>query len=67
MNSPANLRADRWAGADFWAGAVERVTLQELLARCEVITTGTDGGGLDDLLGFALFGAISLRRSSTEG
>lgn len=51
-----NLRADRWAGADFWAGAVERVTLQELLARCEVITTGIDGGGLDDLLGFALVG-----------
>ncbi|WP_126312888.1 terminase large subunit [Delftia acidovorans] len=51
-----NLRADRWAGADFWAGAVERVTLVELLQRCEVITTGIDGGGLDDLLGFALVG-----------
>ncbi len=51
-----SLRADRWAGADFWAGAVERVTLAELLRRCEVITTGIDGGGLDDLLGFALVG-----------
>lgn len=51
-----SLRAGRWPGADFWAGAVERVTLQELLARCEVITTGIDGGGLDDLLGFALVG-----------
>lgn len=54
-----NLRAGRWAGADFWAGAVERVTLQELLARCEVITCGIDGGGLDDLLGFALVGRCS--------
>ncbi|MNZ02165.1 Phage Terminase [compost metagenome] len=51
-----NLRADRWAGADFWAGAVERVTLQELIGRCDVITVGIDGGGLDDLLGFALIG-----------
>lgn len=51
-----SLRAGRWPGADFWAGAVERVTLQELLARCEVITAGIDGGGLDDLLGFALVG-----------
>ena len=51
-----NLRAGRWPGADFWAGAVERVTLPELLQRCEVITTGIDGGGLDDLLGFALVG-----------
>lgn len=51
-----SLRAGRWPGADFWAGAVERVTLQELLERCEVIASGIDGGGLDDLLGFALVG-----------
>lgn len=51
-----SLRAGRWPGADFWAGAVERVTLQELIERCEVITSGIDGGGLDDLLGFALVG-----------
>lgn len=51
-----SLRAGRWPGADFWAGAVERVTLQELIERCEVIASGIDGGGLDDLLGFALVG-----------
>lgn len=51
-----NLAADRWAGADFWEGAVERVTLAELLDRAEVVTAGADGGGLDDLLGMALIG-----------
>lgn len=57
-----NLRSDRWAGADFWEGAVERVTLPELLDRSEVVTVGVDGGGLDDLLGLALIG----RCKSTE-
>lgn len=54
-----NLAADRWAGADFWEGAVERVTLPELLERAEVVTAGADGGGLDDLLGLALVGRCS--------
>lgn len=58
-----NLRSDRWAGADFWEGAVERVTLPELLDRSEVVTVGVDGGGLDDLLGLALVG----RCKSTGG
>lgn len=54
-----NLRSDRWAGADFWQQQArpERVaTLDDLLQRCEVITTGIDGGGLDDLLGLAAVG-----------
>jgi phage terminase large subunit-like protein len=52
------LRSDRWAGAEFWEAAakVPRVTLDELLARSEVIDVGIDGGGLDDLLGFAAVG-----------
>ncbi|CAG8864105.1 hypothetical protein PS861_00182 [Pseudomonas fluorescens] len=51
------LRSDRWAGADYWACASEKkLTLDDLIARCDVIDVGIDGGGLDDLLGFAAVG-----------
>lgn len=53
-----NLRSDRWAGADFWQEQAKApgLTLDDLLDRSEVVDVGIDGGGLDDLLGFAVVG-----------
>jgi phage terminase large subunit-like protein len=52
------LHQDRWPGADFWeaAAAPHRVDRAYLLAECDVVVAGIDGGGLDDLLGLALLG-----------
>ena len=52
------LTEDGWAGAKHWIKG-ERGgprSLAELLDRCEVVTGGGDGGGLDDLLGQAFVG-----------
>ena len=50
-------RADGWAGAAVWTrGKGGPRTLAELIDRCEVATAGADGGGLDDLFGFAVIG-----------
>lgn len=52
-----SLRSDRWAGADFWqAHGDKALTLEQLLARAEVVDIGIDGGGLDDLLGLSVIG-----------
>lgn len=52
-----SARADGWAGAVVWPRGIEvGLTLDEILKRCEVITIGLDGGGLDDLLGVAIIG-----------
>jgi phage terminase large subunit-like protein len=47
----------QWEGLRFWAKCADpALTLDDLLARSEVIQCGIDGGGLDDLLGFCVIG-----------
>lgn len=57
-----SLRANRWAAVEFWpaAAAPKPFTLEELIEASEVITVGIDGGGLDDLLGFAAVGRLPI-------
>lgn len=58
------LRRDRWSAAELWldnvdhdlAGLSFTERLQQLFARCEVVIGGVDGGGRDDLFGFAALG-----------
>lgn len=58
-----NLRANRWSGADFWARrGNEEITLEYLYQHCDVIVPGLDGGGLDDLFGFAALGRHKVTR-----
>jgi phage terminase large subunit-like protein len=52
-----SLRADGWAGANYWNRGVEAgLTLDDVLTRSEAVVVGIDGGGLDDLLGIAVLG-----------
>lgn len=57
-----SLRANRWAAVEFWsaAAAPKPFMLDELIEASEVITVGIDGGGLDDLLGFAAVGRLPI-------
>jgi phage terminase large subunit-like protein len=60
LNVPVtmSMRGDRWTGADFWEGCGDKNlrSLDALLERCDVVTSGIDGGGLDDLLGLCVLG-----------
>jgi phage terminase large subunit-like protein len=52
------LKSESWAGAEFWSTSEDEkvLRLDDLIARCEAIVIGLDGGGLDDLFGFAALG-----------
>lgn len=51
------LRRDRWSGAGLWLECAEpALTLEALLARCEVAVMGVDSGGRDDLFGACVAG-----------
>src|SRR5262245_139215 len=52
-----SLRADGWAGANYWdRGREDGLTLETVLGRSDAVCVGVDGGGLDDLLGIAVLG-----------
>lgn len=46
-----------WTGARYWDAATDKtLTLEALMARCDVACMGVDGGGLDDLFAVAVVG-----------
>lgn len=46
-----------WVAAQFWKQASrEGITLEQIIAECDVAVSGVDGGGLDDLLGLGVIG-----------
>ncbi len=62
-----NLVGNRWPGSDHWLRAADPElaaltatntfdALEALLDRCECVTVGADGGGLDDLFGLSVIG-----------
>ncbi|AXY57280.1 terminase large subunit [Acinetobacter chinensis] len=62
-----NLRANRWAGADFWEEKERAFDLEYLIGNSECITIGFDGGGLDDLFSMYVIGRDKHYRSLWRG
>lgn len=63
------LASNRWPGAEFWqrrALPKGELTFEGLLDRCEVVTVGLDGGGLDDLFGFCALGRERLQGQEAD-
>lgn len=60
-----HLRANRWAGAEFWPkqASKTKLTIEKIIKSSDVITLGIDGGGLDDLLGFSVVGRKTENRN----
>lgn len=57
------LHSDRWIGADFWLGAAAPgLSLEQIRTRCDVLTVGIDGGGLDDLAALTVIGRDSVTK-----
>lgn len=56
-----DLGSDRWPAADYWEDSAHESarSLDDLLDRCEVVTCGIDGGGLDDLLALTFTGRVT--------
>ena len=49
-------RSDNWTGSEFWKRRAIRLTIEDIIARSEVIIVGLDGGGLDDIYGMTVLG-----------
>lgn len=50
------LHTDRWVAIDYWPENARKMSLQDLLAQCDVAVVGGDVGGLDDLFSIGVIG-----------